>query len=188
MPERVVEDPVLGQRYIFTRVPAENGGNEVQVEMWVEPKGGVLIPHVHPEMDERFEVLEGQVTFLLGRKKIPAGPGEKAVAAAGVRHGYQNTGKVTAHVVCRAQHPNDEQLPQFLEDAAILNAQGAFTKRGIPKSFKGLLQGVVMLNHYREMVRFTQMPAALQPLIFGTLATIGERRGYRAGHFGDQEG
>jgi hypothetical protein len=27
------------------------------------------------------------------------------------------------------------------------------------------------------------MPAVLQPIIFGTLASIGERRGYRAGHF-----
>jgi quercetin dioxygenase-like cupin family protein len=181
--ERVVEDPVLGQRYIFRRVAAEDGGEELELEMWVEPGGGVLIPHIHPKMEERFHVLEGEVTFLLGRRRIPAGPGESAVAPPGVRHGYQNTGQATAHVMCHVRHPQDEQLQQFLEDAAALDRAGAFTKRGVPRSFKAALQGAVMLRHYREMVRFTMPPAAIQDLVLAPLARMGERRGYKAGAF-----
>lgn len=182
--ERVIEDPVLKQRYIFRRVQASDGAENLQLEFWVEPGGGVLIPHVHPDMAEHFEVLEGEITFLLGRRKIAAGPGEKATAAAGVRHGYQNTGKVTAHGRCEVKHPKDEQLQHFLEDAATLDTQGAFTKRGIPRSFKALLQGAVLLHGYREMVRFTTFPALLQSLFLPPLARMGERRGYRVGGFG----
>lgn len=181
--ERVIEDPVLGQRYIFRRVDCEDGGRDLQLEIWVEPGGGVLIPHVHPQMEERFEVLDGQITFLLGRSRVLAGRGEKAIAAPGVRHGYQNTGTATAHLLCQVRHPLDHQLQQFLEDAAVLDRAGAFTKRGIPRSFKALLQGAVLLHEYREMVRFTMPPAALQDLVLGPLARIGKRRGYRAGAF-----
>lgn len=37
VPERVVEDPVLGQRIIFRRVLADDGGEDLQLEIWVEP-------------------------------------------------------------------------------------------------------------------------------------------------------
>lgn len=184
MSERVVEDPVLGQRIIFRRVLVEDGGEDLQLEIWIEPGGGVLIPHVHPQMEERFRVLDGQVTFLVGRKRVLAGPGESATASAGVRHGYQNTGHETAHVICQVRHPHDAQLQQFLEDAAALNRSGAFTKRGIPKSFKATLQGAVLLHHNREMVRFTMPPAAVQDVVLAPLARMGERRGYKVGAFG----
>lgn len=183
MTERVVEDPVLDQRIIFRRVLAEDGGEDLQLEMWVEPGGGVLVAHVHPQMEERFHVIAGEVTFLVGRKRVVAGPGQSATVPAGVRHGYQNTGRETAHATCQVRHPDDAQLQQFLEDAAALNRAGAFTKRGIPKSVKAALQGAVLLNHHREMVLFTMPPAAIQRLVLPPLARIGEKRGYRVGAF-----
>ncbi len=197
MTERVVDDPILEQRYIFRQIAAADGsetdaadgsetdaadGSEtVQVDTWVDPGGGVPIPHVHPDMEERFEVLEGEVTFLVGRRRLRAGPGEKAAVPAGVRHGYRNSGLVPAHVVCEVTHPQAQQLQLFLEEAAALNREGAFTRRGIPKSFSALLKGAVMLHHYREMVQFTMPPPLLQRLVIGPLARLGERRGYVGG-------
>lgn len=181
MAERVVDDPVLGQRYIFRRVLSEDGAEVAQVDTWVDPGGGVLIPHIHCDMEERFEVLAGEVTFLVGRRRLRAGPGEKAAVPAGVRHGYRNTGKVPAHVMCEVEHPQAEQLQLFLEEAAALNREGAFTKLGIPKSPSALLKGAVMLHHYREMVEFTVPPRLLQRLVVGPLARLGKRRGYIAG-------
>jgi quercetin dioxygenase-like cupin family protein len=182
MEERVIEDPVLAQRYIFRRATAADGREVLQVEAWVQPGGGVLIPHIHPRMEERFEVLSGEVTFLVGRKRVRAGAGEQAVVAPGVRHGYQNTGKAEAHIMCDASPP-DAELQQFLEDAAGLARAGRFTKRGIPTSFKGLLQGAILIDHYREMVIFLSPPPFLQRPFVGPLARLGERRGYRAGEF-----
>jgi quercetin dioxygenase-like cupin family protein len=184
MEERVIDDPVLCQRYVFRRAVAADGGEVLQVEAWIDPGGGVLIPHVHPAMQERFEVLSGEVTFLVGRKRVRATAGEKAVVAPGVRHGYRNTGKQEAHLMCEASPPVAE-LQEFLEDAATLNRAGKFTKRGIPRSISGLLQGAVMLHHYREMVVFTAPPPVLARPIVARLARAGERRGYRAGRFAE---
>ena len=79
--------------------------------------------------------------------------------------------------------PSDDALQRFLEDAAALNRAGMFTRRGVPKSLTGLLQGAVMLNHYLDMVLFTAPPPFLQRLVLGPLARLGEARGYRAGSF-----
>ena len=61
--------------------PADDG-DAVLVEMWVEPGGGVP-PHVHPSMEERFEVISGELSFLAGRKWQTAGAGETVVVPAG---------------------------------------------------------------------------------------------------------
>jgi len=124
-------------------------GAAVRVEMWVEPGGGVP-PHVHPSMDERFEVISGQLSFLSGRKWQTAGPGETVVVAAGTRHAYRNSGAEPAHGVCRASPP--QSLEEFLTDAAALAREGKITKRGLPKSPAALVQVLRLALRHRKMV------------------------------------
>jgi quercetin dioxygenase-like cupin family protein len=179
----IVEDPALRQRLRFRRVPLEDGGEELQIEMWVDPRGGVP-PHIHPSMEERFEVLAGHPSFLAGRKWQVAGPGETVVVPAGTRHAYRNKSNDIAHVICHARPPSPE-LQGFLEDAAALGRAGKLTHGGLPKSFDALLQAAVMVEHYRDMVvlGFPLPPRPIQRLVIPPLARLGARRGYRAGHF-----
>jgi quercetin dioxygenase-like cupin family protein len=116
--QQLVEDPVLRQRYRFERTTDPDGGEVLRVELWVDPGGGVT-PHVHPTMEERFEVLSGQPRFLAGRSWRVAPPGETVVVPPGVRHAYRNGGDGVAHIVCEARPP--QSLQQFLEEAAALN-------------------------------------------------------------------
>src|SRR5918992_1000309 len=97
MNQRVVEDPTFRQRLTFRRGVDEDGSEVLHVEMQVEPGGGVP-PHVHPAMEERFEVRAGRPSFLAGKKWRTAGPGETIIVPAGVRHAYRNRGDETAHV------------------------------------------------------------------------------------------
>ena len=184
MNESVVHDPVLRQRFRFSRTTEPDGDEILHVETWVDPGGGVT-PHIHPAMEERFEVLAGRPSFLAGRTWRTAAPGDTVVVPAGVRHAYRNRGDEIAHIVCHARPPST--LQQFLEDAAALGRAGKLTRRGaFPKGPAALLQGAVMAHHYREMVvlLFPPLPPPrLQRLIFPALARLGERRGYRAGRF-----
>jgi quercetin dioxygenase-like cupin family protein len=187
VPEPVIEDPVLRQRLSFERTSGEDGEDVLRVEMWVDPGGGV-IPHIHPAMEERFTVLSGNPSFLGGRRWRAASPGETVVVPAGVRHCYRNTGDEVAHVVCEARPPST--LQGFLEDASALGRAGKITRRGIPKP-GALLRGIAMAHHYRDMVvlLFPPMPPPfLQRLLFPVLARLGERRGYRPGHFSEELG
>jgi quercetin dioxygenase-like cupin family protein len=185
MGSQIVEDPVFRHRLRFEDATDEHGAPVVHCEMWVDPGGGVP-PHVHPSMDERFTVLEGRAEFLAGRTWRGADADETVHVPAGTRHAYRNRGAQVAHVLCVAAPP-DPGLEGFLTDAAALGRAGKLTKHGIPKGISGLLQGAVMLHHYRGMVEmgFPPMPPKpLQRLLVPPLARLGARRGYRAGQLG----
>jgi mannose-6-phosphate isomerase-like protein (cupin superfamily) len=83
-----VDDPLFKQSYGFSRE-----GETLRIEMWTEPGGGVLAEHVHPALEERYEVIEGEITINLDGERKRLGPGERAVVPPGVRHSFENTGE-----------------------------------------------------------------------------------------------
>ena len=183
MSEPMFEDPVLRQRLRFRRTTEPGGGEVLHVETWLDPGGGVT-PHVHPAMEERFEVHEGRPSFLEGRKWRMASPGETVVVPAGARHAYRNDSDAPVHMVCHVRPPST--LQEFLEDAVALSRAGKINRRGLPRGLGGLLAGAILAERYREMVvlGFPPMPPPfVQRILFPTLARVGERRGYRAGRF-----
>src|SRR5918994_7905987 len=134
--DMIIEDPALRQRYSFQRSTDAGGGDVLHVEIWVDPGGGVT-PHVHPAMEEQFEVLAGSPSFLAGRRWRTAEPGETVVVPAGTRHAYRNRGEETAHMVCHARPPST--LQEFLEEAAALSRAGKIATRwALPTSFGAL--------------------------------------------------
>ncbi len=52
---------------------------------WPRP-GHRAAEHLHPEMEERYEVVEGTAAFRVGGEERTAGPGEVVVVPPGTRH------------------------------------------------------------------------------------------------------
>jgi quercetin dioxygenase-like cupin family protein len=172
-----VEDPVLRQRLRFTHGSDPDGGVVLHVEMWVDPGGGVT-PHVHPDMEERFHVLEGRCAFLAGREWREAVAGEEVVVAPGVRHSYANRSNAPTHVRCDVRPPSS--LERFLEEVAALSRDGRIMRGGIVKP-SGLVRAATVIDRHRAMVTLLFPPAPpvwLQRLLLPPLAAIGRRRGY----------
>jgi mannose-6-phosphate isomerase-like protein (cupin superfamily) len=182
--EELIEDPVLRMRSRFWRT-AEEGVEIQNVETWVDPGGGVT-PHIHPAMEERFEVLEGRPQFLGGHSWKQTEPGEVVLVPAGTRHAFRNRGDEVARFTCRATPPSS--LQEFLEDAAALSRSGGITRRALPRSLHALLEAAVMAHHYRDIVTLLAPlpPPAIQRIVIPPLARAGERRGYRAGSIGSR--
>lgn len=175
------EDPALGHTLSFS-LAERDGAPVTRVEMWVKPGGGVP-PHVHPSIEETFEVLDGQLQVLNGRRWHEAGPGESAVVPPGTRHAYRNRGNAAAHAICWVAPPS-QLLEGFLTDAAALGRAGRLTRQGIPKTPIPLLQAAVMAEHYREMVVLGSPPLpplGLDRVLMPPLARLGRRRGYLPG-------
>jgi mannose-6-phosphate isomerase-like protein (cupin superfamily) len=148
---RLVEDPVLKQRYEFRR-----DGDTLVVEAWVDPGGGVT-PHVHPRMEEHFTVLDGEIEFLVGRKWVQVAD---VLVPAGTRHAYRNRGTRTAHMVTEVTPPLE--LEAFLTEIAALAQRRRFTRRGLPTSVGAIPELATVAQRYRETV---VLETPLRPLI-----------------------
>jgi mannose-6-phosphate isomerase-like protein (cupin superfamily) len=172
MSSELVEDPVLRQRYRFAR-----DGDILRVEVWAEP-GSAVPDHFHPRLEERWEVVEGEVTFRVAGDERPAGPGDRLVAPVGVRHSFENTGSKPSYLRVEVEPPL--MLQEFLEEAAALNRTGKFTRGGIPKGLGALLQGADFTERYRDTAVLTFPPPALQRILFPPLARLARRRNRRA--------
>jgi quercetin dioxygenase-like cupin family protein len=178
MTDQVIEDPVLKQRYSFRHIAPD----VLLVEAWVDPGGGVT-PHVHPSQEERFTVLEGECTFTVGHKKVVKHAGETAVIPPGTRHAYRNSGTAELHMTTEVEPAMT--LAEFLTDVAAMSRAGLVSSLGLPKSWRGILAGAVLLKSYRDMAVLLNPPVFVQRLLLDRLAPLGERRGFVPGHFAD---
>jgi mannose-6-phosphate isomerase-like protein (cupin superfamily) len=169
MSNEIIKDPLFRQSYRFSR-----DGDVLRVEIWAEPGGGVLAEHVHPRHEERYEVLEGEVTFHVDRKPLWPRAGEPVVVPAGVRHRFENTGKQVAHLLVEAEPAL--ALRESIQDGAELARIGRFTAGGKPRSLRALVEVAALAARYRETVVLTSPPPAVQRLLFPLLARFAARK------------
>jgi quercetin dioxygenase-like cupin family protein len=160
MTEELIHDPVLRQSYRFNHTP-----DALVMDDYIEPGGGVT-PHIHPTMQERFEVISGRAEILSGRRWITAEVGDVVVVPPGTRHAFRNAGDEVAHVRCEASPP--ETLEQFLKEVAELSQEGGITRRGLPTSLSAFKRVIVITRRHRDMVEmlFPAPPRPVQRLLF----------------------
>jgi len=80
---------MVGDVYRFLALGDETDGRYALWETLVLPGGGPP-PHVHSREEEGFYVLEGELTFLVGDRRIVAGPGTFANMPVGSLHCFKN--------------------------------------------------------------------------------------------------
>ena len=78
----MIENPRSGEQVEFI---AESPDVLTMVTTWTRP-GHRAAEHVHPRMEERFEVLDGRAAFRIDGVEIEASPGTVVVAPPGRRH------------------------------------------------------------------------------------------------------
>lgn len=80
---------VVGDVYRFLATGADTDGKYAQWEAIVMPGGGPP-PHIHGREEEGFYILEGEITFTIGDRRIVAGPGTFANMPIGTPHAFKN--------------------------------------------------------------------------------------------------
>jgi mannose-6-phosphate isomerase-like protein (cupin superfamily) len=55
--------------------------------------GRELEAHVHPDEDDAFYIVEGELTFVIGDETVAAAPGTFVLVPPGVEHGFRNDGE-----------------------------------------------------------------------------------------------
>ena len=87
-----------GDLYTFLVTGEETDGAYFAMEALVPPGGGPP-PHIHTREDETFYVLEGDVDFRLGDRRVTAGPGDFVNVPRGAVHNFHNAGTDTARLI-----------------------------------------------------------------------------------------
>jgi len=52
--------------------------------------GREIEAHVHPDEDDAFYIVEGEMTFIFGEERLTASPGTFVLAPPGLEHGFRN--------------------------------------------------------------------------------------------------
>jgi quercetin dioxygenase-like cupin family protein len=155
-------DPVHHVRYAF-----QPDGENLIVDAWLEP-GGVLPPHLHPNQEEHWSVVEGEARFLVGSDKRVLRPEDGEVfVGPGTKHGVTSSSEREAHLRCRVVPARN--LRSFLEDSAAAAREGLIMRGGVPKSPRGARWAARFLKEHRDDVVMTFPPRFVQSAMIGLL-------------------
>jgi hypothetical protein len=143
------------------------------MEATYEPRSIEPPVHFHPRQEERFEIFEGTMqaeSMASGgaaQRRHPHRP-------AGTPHSMWNTGDVPART--RWETRPALRTEYFFETVSRLVREGNMSEKGVPNP----LQLAVIATAFRDEVRTTKPPQALQGVLLPPLALVGRLLGYRA--------
>jgi quercetin dioxygenase-like cupin family protein len=173
-PGEVWENPVTLERAVIVEVPWLNEAGRVAADLTALPGARVVGEHLHPTLHERFSVREGELTMLRDGQRSVLRAGEQADIEPGVWHDWWNDGDVDA--IVRVEITPGERFAHMIETLFGLAREGHVNKRGMPH----LLQLALFATEFSDVAVFRKPPPAVQRVLFGALAPIARRRGYRA--------
>jgi quercetin dioxygenase-like cupin family protein len=173
-PGEVWENPVTLERAVLREAPWWNEAGRAVADLTALPGARVVGEHLHPALHESFTVREGELTVLSGGRRSVLRAGERADIAPGVWHDWWNEGKEDA--IVRVEVTPGERFAHMIETLFGLAREGHVNKRGMPHP----LQLALIAIEFADVIVFRKPPPAIQRLLFGTLAPIARRRGYRA--------
>ena len=173
-PRQTLENPVTGERFTFTETAASTGGELLAFELALRPGGSVPIPHVHPIQTERFEVVDGRMSFRVGLRRVEAGPGDVVEVQPGVAHSFANAGETDARVRVEVR-PALAMEEMFTEVVAMAQA-GRMNRRGMPRNLLDLAE---LARKYDQEAHAPLMSVRVQRLLLAPLVFLARHR--RAG-------
>ena len=175
-----ITNPVTGERMTFLKTSRQTGGEYVLVEVAVEPNGFVASPHFHPKQSERFEIIEGEMEFRIGRETVTAAAGDVVVVEPGTAHRFRNVGDTVARFTCEVRPAL--QFEQLLETMFALAVDGKTNKKGLPNP----LRLAVIANAHFDDVRLPFPPAWMQKVGLAMGAPLGRALGFKPEYDGGE--
>jgi hypothetical protein len=161
-----IVDPLHRVSYTF-----EREGQDLWVHSWMQ-EGAHLPEHFHPTLEERWEVLEGQVRVKLDGTWRDLRPEDGPVdVAPGVRHELRNASGREAR--CRTRVMPAGRLEEFLTESARGAREGLYDRRGLPRSRRGAGWIARLALQHRDETVMCSPPPAVQRVVLPLLARLG---------------
>jgi mannose-6-phosphate isomerase-like protein (cupin superfamily) len=173
-----IEYPWVPERITFRKTTRQTGGNVLEFEDVIPAGGGRGGPpeHVHPHLQERFEVLAGTMGVRLAGRAQVLHAGEHIVVPPGTPHTFWREGQDELRQITEFRPAG--QMEGFFRITAGLAKDGKMNAQGYPN----LLHVAVIAQMFRSDMILTQPPRIVQRIVFGALAPIGRLLGYQKGY------
>lgn len=169
----VLENPVTRERAVIVEFPWHNSAGRAVAEMTALVGARVVGEHRHPGLRESFRVLEGELTVVRDGQRSILRAGERVDIEPGEWHDWFNAADVDA--IVRVEVAPGERFAHMIETLFGLAREGHVNAKGVPD----LLQLALTAQEFSDVIVFRQPPPAVQRLVFGALAPVARRRGYR---------
>ena len=149
----------------------EHSAEALVVEGRWGAEGSAPPPHFHPGQDERFEVLEGELTAVVDGAERRLGPGDTLEVPRGAVHKMWNSGGGVTRAAWRTA-PAGRTLEWF-EALDGLGRRHPPGRTGIPSPTRM----AALLSEYDDVIRLSAGPRALVAPVLAGLAAVGRRQG-----------
>ena len=169
----ILEHPVTGERVIWRKVAADTRGELLQGDLFARPGGYVAAAHIHPNQEERFEVLSGTLKLRVGGEERLLSPGEVAAIPPGQSHVWWNAGEDDVHVIGEFRPALRTEV--FFETFFGLATDGKTNHKGLPNP----MHLAVLMREYKDELHLARPPLMAQKALFTPLAAVGRLLGYR---------
>lgn len=183
----------------FVHASADTSGEYLEMEVTYIPHSDKPPAHYHPFQEEFFTVLAGEFLANIDGEEHTFTAGDTFTVPAGARHWMQNVADEEGKLNWQVRPALDTE--SFFETMwALANAEyGEYEDDEYDEyddeeyddeeeyeedeaSRLDLLQLSLTLREFNREFRLSKPPYAVQRIVFGALATLARRRGYKARH------
>jgi mannose-6-phosphate isomerase-like protein (cupin superfamily) len=143
----------VGMKFTVLRSAADTNGRSLDLHWELLPGCNLKDPfvHIHPHAIETYEVLEGEMEFLIKDKWLPAKKGDKISIPKGVVHCFRNPteGVVTVFNT----HEPALRMEDYFEDVCkVLDKLTDNRTKEHKMNFKAMLYMSVLMSKYRNEI------------------------------------
>jgi quercetin dioxygenase-like cupin family protein len=163
----VIVNPPMGGRMAFRKTARETDGELLQLDFFLQPRGVIVEPHVHPRQEERFEVVAGAMRGRVAGHERVARRGATVVIPPGTNHAWWNDTDEEAHLLLEFRPAL--RTAEFFDRAFTLARAGMTDARGVPT----LLRRAVLIQEFAGEIYPAFAPLPIVRLAIALLAPIG---------------
>jgi len=171
--ETVLANPLTGEWARLLVDPDHNGGAYTLGELLAQPGVHAQGAHRHPQQEERFEVIQGRVTFRLNDDRLVGGPGDIVAVPPGALHDWWNASVEPARL--RVTVTPAGTFKEGLAAVWGLAALGRTDRTGN----LGMLDAALMMEAFGRDIQMESPPVWVQRLLAHTVAPLARLAGRR---------
>ena len=170
----------IRSKFVYRQTSIETAGRRFEWDNYVDPGGGPIdTPHVHTHMREVFQVVDGEMRFVIdGRDRIVKA-GETLVAEPGSTHAFQNPTDAQVHMISRFEPAEPGPWDELAHKGLLPDSQFVQIARAGGLGRVSPLQLIVFGSRFKQGYR-PGIPTWIQDLTSFLVAPTARLFGYRA--------